>query len=783
LGRQPRSAQRGVRPDRSAGRGVGHVAGAWLLLVLAASPVLFGPPLFAQDASDAFLDEGARELVRLARVRISTVDRRIETYSTTARERSTISLRAGIAEKLVYRRETVTRIDWNRAGPVQMNVLAMREVAPLFNEVPDVPDDLSSELPRLAFDPGDPGMLMRIDTTGLRHPLAEGGERHYRFASGDTTVIRLPDGRTVRLRELRVIPRNRHPRLINGSFWLDTDTHAVVQAYFRLARAFDAEEHLNSAVVGVTTQPDSGEARNRSIDLAGIGFLKPLRADIDYIALEYGLWDLQWWLPRLVTARGYAQVNRFRIPFAYERTYDGYTVTGNADVALTETVDSLPRRCRPVVRYAITPENAARDSARQAGVDSARVRRQRAAERRRAAGRDTAETTLQDCAREIVITAAPDSVLLTSPELPPTIYEGDNELISDTQLRSIADRVRGIPDAPWRFVTPRFQFGLRGPGLVRYNRVEALSVGARTIFDMGPGTLTAEARLGVADLEPRGELSLSRRGSRLDSRAGIYRRLESVTTTSAHGTFASLGALLLGRDDGQYYDALGGELIVRPHDSGTQWYDVRVYAERQRAVERNTDFSVAHLIDSGRTFRENFTADAADQVGAQLRLRTSYGLNPAAPRVAGELSLTGEAGDYRFVRPEALLRFSTPFLAGTTFEIEGAAGTNEGATIPAQANEYLGGAASLRGYPGGAIFGERYWRARGELARGVTGARLSLFSDVGWAGPRNRFDADGALVSAGVGASLLDGVFRVDLAYGFDAPGGLRLHVHFRGLE
>ncbi|MBR9988409.1 MAG: BamA/TamA family outer membrane protein [Gemmatimonadetes bacterium] len=751
---------------------------SWAALLIA---VLVPSSLHAQDASDAFLDEDARELVRLARVRISTVDRRIESYQTTARERSSVTLRAGIAEKLIYRRETVTRIDWQRDGPTQLDVLALREVAPLFDAVPDVPDDLSSELPRLAFDPADPGMLMRIDTTGLRHPLAEGAERHYRFASGDTTIIGLPDGRTVRLRELRIIPRRRHPRLINGSFWLDTDTHAVVQAYFRLARGFDADEQRGSSATVSVVAEDTASSRRRSIDLTQLGILKPLRADLEYIALEYGLWDLQWWLPRLVTARGFAQVNRFRIPFAYERTYDGYTVTGNADGALAEVTDSLPRRCRPVLRFPISPGNAARDSARQAQADTTRARQKRAEERRRIARNDSTPV-IQDCERETIITAVPDSLLLNSPELPPSIYAGDTELIPDATLRGIADRVRSIPEAPWQFLTPRLQFGLRGPGLVRYNRVEGLSVGARMNFDMGPATLATEARIGVADLDPRGEVALDRRGGRLNSRLGVYRRLHSATPAE-HSMFASLGALLLGRDDGQYYDALGSELIMRPRDSRTQWYDVRLYAERQRAVERNTDFSVAHLIDSGRVFRENFTADDADQVGARIRLRAAAGRNPAAPRIAGELSLTGETGDYRIVRPEALLRFNTPLVAGVALELEGAAGTNEGAIVPAQANWYLGGASSLRGYPGGALSGERYWRARGELGWGVTGARLALFTDAGWTAPRNRFDIDGTLLSAGIGASLLDGVFRIDLAHGFDKPGGLRLHVHFRGLD
>lgn len=756
----------------------------WTAVLLVA---LLPPPAVAQDASDAYLDEEARELVRLARVRLQTVDRRIESYQTTARERASVSLRAGIAEKLIYRRETVTRIDWHRHGALEMEILGMREVAPLFDAAPEVPDDLSAELPRLGFDPGDPGMLMRVDTTSLRHPLAEGGERHYRFQSGNTTVIQLPDGRAVRLRELRIIPRRRHPQLINGSFWLDEETHAVVQAYFRLARAFDADRE-GSFVASVQSQPDSGQAqpdsgqsRGRSINLADIGFLKPIRADIEYIALDYGLWDLQWWLPRLMTARGYVQVNRFQAPFAYERTYENYTVTGDTAGPVLVDADSLPRRCTPVVRYTISPDNFAQDSTRQAQMDSARARRARSLERSRAASGDT--TAIEECEREIVITAAPDSVLLHSAELPPTIYEDDTELIADAELRAIADRVRSIADAPWRFRVPRLQWGHRGPGLIRYNRVEGLSLGARALFDMGPATLQTEARLGIADLEPRGELALDRDGGTVRSRVAVYRRLQPVTPSSPHGVFASLGALVLGRDDAQFYDAIGSEIVVRPRDSRTQWYDLRVYAERQRAVERNTDFSIANLIDSDRVFRENFTADAADQFGARVRLRSAHGTDPRAPRIAGELSLTGETGDYQLIRPEALLRFSTPLLSDFSLQVEGAAGTNEGSAIPAQADWYLGGASTLRGYPGGSLIGERYWRARGELGWGVSGARLTLFSDAAWAGPRNRFDSDGTLMSAGVGASFLDGVFRVDLAHGFDAPGGWRLHVHFSGMD
>ena len=47
----------------------------------------------------------------------------------------------------------------------------------------------------LRVDESRPEMLLRFDSTVIRHPLARGSEADYRFSSGDGTSIRLPDGR------------------------------------------------------------------------------------------------------------------------------------------------------------------------------------------------------------------------------------------------------------------------------------------------------------------------------------------------------------------------------------------------------------------------------------------------------------------------------------------------------------------------------------------------------------------------------------------------------------
>jgi hypothetical protein len=742
-----------------------------LLLSLAA----FSPSAQdSQDTTNAYLNADARELVRLARLRRNTVDRRIESYSTTARERFSIGLRLGIAEKLAYRRETVTRIDWERDGPVRMDVLAMREFSPLLKTGADVPDDMSAELFGLTFDPMNSEMLLRVDTTEIRHPLREGSETQYRFEAGDTTVISLPDGRSVRLRELRIIPRRLDPTLIEGSFLLDTETHAVVQAYFKPARA-------------LTDQDMNIDADNRAVELAVDAFasivLKPMRAEAEFIAVEYGLMELEWWLPRRLAAKGYVQVNRFRIPMSYERTYEAYTVRGDTSGGRVPRPDSLPLRCDARVRFTASGDPV-RDSIRQARTDSVWAWRERYRERRRAERAERGDSvTTRRCIREFIIAAPGDSALLHSSELPADLYAADTKLMSDDELRAIVARVRRIAGVASRFQSPQLQWALRGPGLLRYNRVEGLSLGARIVTGLGPVDLETEARIGLADRDPRFELALDRRGDVLHSRLAAYRRLQSTTASAGvHGTFATFGALFFGRDDEEWFDATGGELVVRPPDARAQWYDLRLYAERQRAVERNTHFSLAHTIDSNNTFRENFAADDAEQFGARIGLRAGFGLNPASPRIAGEVTLGGEIGDYDILRPEALVRVSTPLPLGLALGLEGSLGTVEGSDIPAQALWRLGGATTLRGYPGNAIAGERYWRARSELGWGVQAARLTLFSDAAWAGPRNRFDSNGTLLSAGAGVSFLDGVFRLDLARGFKAPGGWRMHVHFNGV-
>lgn len=721
--------------------------------------ITIAAPAAAQQPADAYADATAAALVRDARARRLLIDRRIEAYETTARERMSVALSAGIAERLLFRRESVSRIHWT-PDTVRIDILAAREVLPPVQGAPQIPAGLSGYMPVLAFDPVDSEMLLRFDSTVIRHPLASGSEQHYRFAAGDSTVIQLPGGRVVRLRELRIQPRRRSPRLISGSFWLDMDTHAVVQAYFRLSKGFE--------------ESDGG----------GPPFLRPMRAEIDYVAIEYGLWELRWWLPRIVAATGVFQAGRLRMPLEYHRRYEDYSVTGDTAAALPVADDALlaERPCRPRGSFTVNVSvGTSSDGATEARADSALQRRARADSaraRRSAVQQDTARV----CDRPFIVTRQPDSLMMSSAHLPAEIYSDDEPLISDEELRSIVDRVRDLPVPPWRLGRPVVQLPHQGPGLLRYNRVEGLSLGVRALMDLGIAAADAELRFATGPRELFGEVGVARAGQRLDTRLAAYRRVGVVDiSTQPFSLGSSAAALLLGRDDADYFQATGGEVILRPPVARSQGYELRLFAEAQRALARVTDFSAMNLIDSDRTFRDNLAAQPAEQIGASLRLVTSGGYDPGALRWGAEAVLHGETGDYRFLRPSARMRATRPLLPRLWLGAEAAAGTTLG-SAPVQRRWQIGGAATLRGYGAAAITGDTYWRGRAEIGAGLPLVRLAFFGDAGWAGARDDLTAGRPLRSVGIGLGFLDGMLRFDVARGIDAPRSWRVHMQMDGV-
>ncbi|MGH7553143.1 MAG: hypothetical protein ACREMQ_08985, partial [Longimicrobiales bacterium] len=624
-------------------------------------------------AKDAYLDEESRELVRLARERRRLVDRSVENYKAVVQERVSLGLRALRRDRLFYRRETASKIDWTRNGPVRIDVLGAREVIPPVLAKAKVPDDLKGYLPHLAFDPADNRMLIGWgDDNFIRHPLAPDAEAHYQFRSGDTTVIALADGRRVRLRELQIVPRRKDVHLIRGSFWLDAESHAVVQAGFRLADDFDVE------------RDDEDEDED---DIPG--FLKPIRATVQYITIEYGLWDLKWWLPRIIAFEGAATVGRFAtLPLQYERVYSDYDVMGaetppppisfeqdSAEVAARK------ERCRSRLRVTINVGGDARERRRRGRDDrivpDSVLLRSATGTDTLVAARDTLPPGKDPCNRYVVTVPSDTVALMGSELLPPDPYMSGVAMISPDEVRELSDRLKDVAPVPWQLAAPSLEWGLGGPGLIRYNRVEGLSLGARAGMDFGRFTATGTVRVGIADLEPNAELTLARTTFGARHELTAYRRLIGMDPLSPRpfSFAASASALLFGRDESEYYRTLGVEVRGQPVESRTQWYDWRLYAQQERSAEKETDFSLRHLFNETYLFPENAEAARASQYGAGLSLRTSHGQNPLGFRWGADLGVEAAAGTFDYARPFLTLRAAAPLPGRFVAALEAAGGT------------------------------------------------------------------------------------------------------------
>lgn len=701
--------------------------------------------------NDSYLDAAAAEHVRLARERRQVADLSVESYKALTKERISAGLRGFRRDRLLYRREVAGRIEWTREGPARIEVLGARESVPVAMKGVQLPKDLGSFMPHLAFDPADNRMLIGWDDNEfVRHPFAAGAERYYKFRTGGTTTIHLPDARVVRLIELEILPRSSDHHNISGSFWLDAETHAVVQAAFRLAREIDIIEAEKE-------EDDGGEGIPR--------FLRPMTAAVDYVTVEYGLYDLKWWLPRTVLMEGHVRVGPMRMPLQYERTYSGYEVTGLAR-PLTAPIAEVLRR---------DSARANEEKCNQRGQISVDV-----GEKTRNPDRTgSTEKTITTCGRWEIVMSADTAAILESAELPASIFATGEQLVSESELREIGERIEKLGGGPALLPRPVTSLSLLSPAHARYNRIEALSLAAQGAVDFGAYRGFAQARLGVADLEPNFELAVEKIGESSTLTIGGYRRLNAFDPFVRPFTpGSSLSALLFGSDDADYYRTLGIELRAQPGGSVSNWYSARIFAQRESAARKETDFSLRHLVDSGHEFRENLPAEKLNAYGGELSLRFARGLDPEGFRIGGDLYGHGATGSADFARTAATLRVGVPLPGAFAGALEAAAGvTSVGA--PIQHLWYIGGAHTVRGYEAGTLAGETFWRGRAEIAYGLPAVRLVAFSDAGWAGVRDDFRSGKPLLSVGAGISFLDGIVRFDVARGLRDPKGWTTTLYF----
>lgn len=338
-----------------------------------------------------------------------------------------------------------------------------------------------------------------------------------------------------------------------------------------------------------------------------------------------------------------------------------------------------------------------------------------------------------------------------------------------------------LTSTPWTL-----RVGPQRPDLVRYNRVEALSLGVRgqlrPATPVGPLSLTATARFGIGDLHPNGRVDVAHESVERRIVVSGYHELTAVEGQPRPlGPANSLTALLWGRDLGDYYRRTGASVELTPPLARPTSYRLRVFAERQQGVEKETDVQLPRLFDDGRRFRPNLAAEDGWAFGGTLELDVRTGTDPTRARGGVQASLEAAWGDFEYRRAAlgASRIFALP--ARMSLGVEVATGAAWGEP-PTQRTWYVGGPLTLRGYAPLAAGGDVFWRARLELDRRYAFGRVLVFSDAGWARPEEGgsagLDLADALYSVGAGLALVDGIVRIDGAWPLEEPGDFRLDVY-----
>jgi hypothetical protein len=712
----------------------------------------------AEHVASAFRNATARDILLLARAARMRQDSALASYDATTFQR----ISAGLAltklgrERLAFRSEDATRVRWRRGVGAYVDVTGSRSVMPIAGKTGHF--STNGSISPIPYTPGSETLWIGSsvarasvnENDGIIHPLAEGAEAYYTYAAGDSVTFRLPDGKTIRLRELMVRPREPKWNLAVGSLWFDMSGGQLVRAAYRMSVPMDIE--------AVAKADDPTEFDDVPTVIKPLLF--PMTAQITAIGVEYGLYQGRFWLPRLQVAEGGGRMGVVRVPFKLEQRFQYDQVNAGAPLPPI-VVDSTTRRNRRGVEVEMRIGDEGTGNSRR---DSLRAARRAARNRCDSAGNRTYTRRLDDSSNPVLVTVPCDSTkLANSPDLPASIYDSGEETFDTSEMDALVAQALSM-GAQAEFAPQLPTFGADRP---RYNRIEGLSLGGRVDQVLGAGySLHGAARIGVADREPNVELTGSRSDLRRTLSLTAYNRLISASDWGNPMSLgSSLSAFLFGRDEGFYYRASGLELTSAPDIGGASAFMFGLFAEQERTATQRTTFSLARSV-YGAQFEPNITAVRGMYVGARSRYLRTFGLDPQGFRLFSDLRLEGARGDTGSYGRAALELTTSRGIGNGAASITVAGGSALG-ILPTQRFWFLGGTSTVRGQRPGIAVGDAFWLTRAEIAQGVGAVRPVVFGDVGWAGDRRSWRQVGQPVSGvGVGLSALDGLVRFDVARG-----------------
>jgi len=758
-------------------------------------------PPTAAELSSAFATPETRAFVERARLERSRVDSTLESYKATSYERVTAggSVAAVGRERILGRRETVGEVTWSRAAGAHVALSGRRRERSTGFALPNPTGDLlvpipwypgmdALWLPSGNGPTGTNGRAAEVDTTDLVHPLSTGSEAYYTFAFGDSAAISLQDGRRITLRELRTRPRAPRWNLSVGSYWFDTDRMQLVRAVYRLSVPYDVWTEVANA--GEKGPPWYVKA-----------LAQPLKAELQAVTLEYGLHESRFWLPRVRRVDGTVRAGPLEATVTIEQGFRYQSVNAVAtmptipaeNLVLRAEYDSLYGPWQQLWR----DRRALRTSAdsvlwnrRRAVLDSAflqygtRMDRQAAADCRRDGVRYQTGTRLGDAVVTRVAIPCDSVKLANAPELSGGLFATRAEVYASTM--DDATREALALDVQAEF-NPQPLTAHAGLEYLRFNRVEALSVGGAVRQQLGAGwRWELNARGSLGDQQLNGEWSATRANGGGDFSVAGYRRLVQADDYGAAFTpFSSLQNLVTAQDEQFYLRAAGAEAVWRHNGRGTgaNRRELRLFAEWQQGVGTQSTVSLPWLIDRSRTFDreviDTLPYARGASYGMQWRLLAARGVEQEGWRLGSAWRIEAATGAWDYVRAAtdlSLNRALTRTLRATA-TISG--GTSAG-TLPLHRWWNMGGWQTVRGLKAGSMRGDAYWMSRGELTWARTGRlQPGLFWDAGWAGNRSDLGAHrNVRTSVGGGAALFGLPIRIDAARELAAGARWRVDVY-----
>jgi hypothetical protein len=240
--------------------------------------------------------------------------------------------------------ESAIRVQWKHDVGAWVDMRGARSAIPMAppEEADDeLRGDLSSDLMSpIPYYPGYESLWIggataraQVDDGAIVHPLAEGAEAYYTFEAGDSVSFTLPDGKKTRIRALLIRPRSPKWNLAVGTLWFDVASGQLVRAAYRLAVPLD--------VFLVAKEQDSTAMKD--VPKIAKALMTPIVGQVRAVAVEYGLYQGRFWLPRVRAMEGSAQVSFVHGYFTMEHSFK-YSGVNTLDHLAAVPINGPPGR-------------------------------------------------------------------------------------------------------------------------------------------------------------------------------------------------------------------------------------------------------------------------------------------------------------------------------------------------------------------------------------------------------------------------------------------------------